>query len=108
MNKAALDSALVALIGQKEGAEKVVAQLTRQVWQIDYTVSTYEIVNHYLMFDIPFFYHFMKMDIGDEAEEKQILLDWINSRDALDKEGKRKLPALLEELNIIKAEARKG
>ena len=50
----------------------------------------------------------MKMDIGDEAEEQQILIDWINSRDALDQDGKRKLPALLEELNIIKAEARKG
>ncbi len=108
MDKSALDKALVDLISTKAGAEKTIAQLARQVWQIDYTVCMYEIVTRYIHFDIPYFYHFMKMDIGDEEEEKQILLDWINTRDALDKEGKKKIPALVDELNQIKATARKG
>lgn len=105
MNKAALDSALVALIGQKQGAAKVIAQLARQVWQIDYTVAVYDIVGHYLEFDIPYFYRFMAMDRGDEAEEKQILMDWVNSRDALDKEGKQKIIDLVDELNQIRVQA---
>ena len=106
MNKAALDSALVALIGKKEGAEKIIVQLTRQVWQIDYTVAVYDIVSHYLAFDFPYFYRFMQLDIGDEAEEKQILIDWLESRDKVTKETKQKLPALLEELNEIRVQAR--
>ena len=108
MNTNTLISGLDALIAKKDGAEKIIAQLAKQVWQIDFTVSTYEIVNHYLVFDIPYFYHFMKMDEGDEAEEKQILVDWVNSRDDLDKEGKKALPALIAEINKIKGEARKA
>ncbi|MDJ0658732.1 MAG: hypothetical protein QNJ42_04505 [Crocosphaera sp.] len=108
MNKSSLDSALVKLIGQKEGPEKIIVQLARQVWQIDWTVSGYEIVSHYLAFDIPYFYRFMSIDIGDEAEEKQILIDWISSRHLVTKEVKQKIPALLDELNAIKSEARKA
>ena len=108
MNKSALDSALVDLIAKKEGAEKVIVQLARQVWQIDWTVSGYEIVGRYLSFDIPYFYRFMQLDIGDEAEEKQILMDWINSRDTVTKEVKQKIPTLLDELNTIKTESRKA
>lgn len=108
MNTDTLISGLDALIAKKDGSEKVIAQLAKQVWQIDFTVSTYEIVNHYLMFDIPFFYHFMKMDVGDEAEEHQILMDWVGSRDHLDKDGKKALPALIAEINEIKGNARKA
>ncbi len=108
MNKEVLDSSLVALIAKKEGAEKIIAQLARQVWQIDWTVAPYEIVSHYLSFDIPYFYRFMQMDVGDEEEEKQILVDWVETRDNLDKEIKKKIPTLIEELNTIKGEARKA
>ena len=108
MNTNTLISGLDALIAKKDGAEKIIAQLAKQVWQIDFTVSTYEIVNHYLMFDIPYFYHFMKMDVGDEAEERQILVDWVNSRDDLDKDAKKALPALIADINKIKGEARKA
>lgn len=108
MNKSALISSLDALIAKKDGADKTIAQLAKQVWQIDWTVSTYEVVDRYLKFDIPYFYHFMKMDIGDEAEERQILQDWVLSRDDLTSETKKSLPGLVEELNTIKGEARKG
>ena len=108
MDKAALDKALVDLIGTKSGVAKVIVQLARQVWQIDWTVSTFEIVSRYLAFDVTYFYRFMKMDIGDEEEEKQILIDWITTRDSLDKEEKKKIPALIDELNKIKGTARKA
>ena len=108
MNKSALISSLDALIAKKDGSEKVIAQLAKQVWQIDWTVSTYEIVSRYLAFDVPYFYHFMKMDIGDEAEERQILQDWVTTRDDLDNEAKKKLPTLMDEINTIKGEARKA
>ena len=106
MNKDALIAALDALIAKKQGAEKIIVQLTKQVWQIDWTVAPFDIVGHYLAFDIPYFYRFMQMDIGDEAEEKEILVNWIETRNAVTKEAKAKIPALIEEINQIKLTAR--
>ena len=108
MNKEALMAALDELIAKKEGVEKIIAQLTKQVWQIDWTVAVFDILSHYLEFDIPYFYRFMSMDIGDEAEEKQLLHDWIDSRDAVTKEIKAALPALVDELNQVRVIARQG
>ncbi len=108
MNKDALISAVDDLAAEKEGAEKTVVQLTKQVWQIDWTVAVFDIISHYLAFDIPYFYRFMSMDIGDEAEEKQILNNWINERDSLDKGVKAKLTGLVDELNQIRVSARQG
>ncbi len=108
MNKEALMAALDELIAKKEGVEKIIAQLTKQVWQIDWTVAVFDILSHYLEFDIPYFYRFMSMDIGDEAEEKQLLHDWIDSRDAVTKEIKATFPTLVEELNQVRVIARQG
>lgn len=108
MNKEALMAALNDLIAKKEGVEKIIAQLTKQVWQIDWTVAVFDILSHYLEFDIPYFYRFMSMDIGDEAEEKQLLHDWIDSRDAITKEVKATFPDLVEELNQVRVIARQG
>lgn len=108
MNKDTLISAVDQLAAKKEGAEKTVVQLTKQVWQIDWTVAPFDIVSHYLAFDIPYFYRFMSMDEGDEAEEKQILIDWINGRGSLDKGIKAKLTDLVDELNQVRLSARQG
>lgn len=108
MNKDALIKELDALIASKEGAEKTVVQLTKQVWQIDWTVAPFDIVGHYLEFDIPYFYRFMQMDFGDEAEERQILMDWVGGRGSLDKGVKGGLVALVYELNQLRVTARQG
>lgn len=54
----------------------------------------------------------MHVDIGDEAEEKQLLLDWIGSRLELRNEAKGSghslLIALIEEVNQLRASTRKG
>lgn len=49
----------------------------------------------------------MQMDMGDEAEEQQILMDWITTRNALNSDLKKELPALVDELNQIRVNARK-
>ena len=108
MDKNALIAGLDKLSSKKEGSEKIVVQLTKQVWEIDWTVAVFDIVSHYLTFDIPYFYRFMQMDTGDEAEEKQLLHDWIDSRYAVTKEVKAALPALVEELNQLRVSVRKG
>lgn len=110
MDKQKLIEAVDAAIVEYEGnpVAKVILSLTKQVWQIDWTVAPFDIISHYLEFDIPYFYRFMAMDLGDEAEEKQLLIDWINSRDALNKESKASLPALVEELNQLRVSARNG
>lgn len=108
MNKDALISSLDALIASKEGAEKTVVELTKQVWQIDWTVAPFDVVSHYLAFDIPYFYRFMQMDEGDEEEERQILMDWVGGRGSLDKGIKGKIVDLVDELNQLRVSARQG
>ncbi|MEM7761175.1 MAG: hypothetical protein AAF298_24050 [Cyanobacteria bacterium P01_A01_bin.40] len=108
MNKDALVSELDKLISQKQGSEKIIAQLVKQVWQIDWTVAVFDIVSHYLAFDIPYFYRFMSMDVGDEAEERQILVDWVNSRDSLNKDSKAILIPLIEDLNQLRLSVRQS
>lgn len=108
MNKENLISAVDAAITKyaNDPVARVVLGLTRQVWQIDWTVAPFDIVSHYLEFDIPYFYRFMAMDLGDEDEEQALLIDWIQSRNALNKEAKAKLPALVDELNQLRVTAR--
>ncbi|GBF82556.1 hypothetical protein [Aphanothece sacrum] len=108
MDKQKLIEALDAAIAKHEGnsVAKVILGLTKQVWQIDWTVAPFDIISHYLEFDIPYFYRFMSMDLGDEKEEEQLLMEWISSRNALNKESKANLPALVEELNRLRVDAR--
>lgn len=113
MDKEKLSSALLALSEQKEEAEfKLFVKLVRQIWQIDWTVAVYDIWGHYITYDIPYFLRFMQADVGDEAEEKQLIIDWIESRLALKKadsgsDWRMKLIDLIDELNQLRVEARK-
>ena len=109
MDKTKLIAAVDGAIAKHQGdpVAKVIMGLTKQVWQIDWTVAPFDIVSHYLEFDIPYFYRFMAMDLGDETEEQALLIEWVNTRHTLDKEAKASLPAIVDELNQIRVEARK-
>jgi len=108
MNKESLLQSLNAAIAkyQDEPIARVVFGLTKQVWQIDWTVAPFDIVSHYLAFDVSYFSRFMSMHKGDEAEEQQLLKDWIDTRHTLDKEGKKKLYGIAEELNQLRVAAK--
>ncbi|ACK64305.1 hypothetical protein PCC8801_0201 [Rippkaea orientalis PCC 8801] len=110
MDKSALIASIDDAIAKHEGnpVAKVILGLTKQVWQIDWTVAPFDIVSHYLEFDIPYFYRFMAMDLGDETEEQNLIIEWVNTRHALDKDAKAGLPALVDELNQLRVAARKG
>ncbi|NEQ07201.1 MAG: hypothetical protein F6K63_34310 [Moorea sp. SIO1G6] len=112
MNKDALSEALIALANQDRPlSEKIFLKLLRQVWQIDWTVAAYDVWGHYIEYDVPYFLRFMKADVGDEAEEKQLLIDWIGSRLELRNQkgsGQDRLIDLIEEVNQLRASTRKG
>lgn len=111
MDKAKLDAALQSVIAGKNGNDKIFFQLARQVWQIDWTVAPYDIWGHYVNYDIPYFLRFMKADVGDEAEEKQLIVDWIMARMDLKKQNEglpERVIALIDELNQLRASVRKG
>lgn len=113
MDKGKLDAALQGAIAAKEGTDKIFFQLARQVWQIDWTVAPYDIWGHYVEYDIPYFLRFMKADAGDEEEEKAIIIAWIESRLGLKTKNTgsdfhRHVIALMDELNQLRVEARKG
>lgn len=112
MNKGKLDAALQAAIAKHAVPEqKIFLQLLRQVWQIDWTVAPYDVWGHYITYDVPYFLRFMQMDVGDEAEEKQLIIDWISSRYEMKKKGsgwQSEVVALMDEANQIRVEARKG
>ncbi|WP_413166155.1 hypothetical protein ACL6C3_05890 [Capilliphycus salinus ALCB114379] len=100
---ASLDAAIAKY--QDNPVNRVIVSLTKQVWQIDWTVAPYDIISHYLEFDIPYFYRFMAMDEGDEQQEQELIIEWVNSRTALNREAKANLPALVEELNLLRQDA---
>lgn len=114
MNKDQLSEGLLALANQdRPRSHQIFLQLLRQVWQIDWTVAAYDVWGHYIEYDVPYFLRFMKADVGDEAEEKQLLLDWIGSRLDLRNEarggsGHDLLIRLIEEVNQLRASTRKG
>ena len=58
---------------------KVMVGLTKQVWQIDWTVAPYDIIYRCLQFDITYFYQFMDADKGDEAEENALINEWVQN-----------------------------
>ena len=109
MNKEKLNHDLQILIDQQpEGQRKIFLQLLRQIWQIDYTVPAYDIWGHMVEYDITYFSHFMAADSGDENEEKQLLLTWIQSRF----NGQPRLETdiliqLIDSVNTIRSEASK-
>ena len=109
MNKDVLISGLDEIITKETNlGVQIFVKLLKQVWQIDYTVAAYDVVGHYLAFDIPYFYRFMSMDVGDEAEEQQILIDWVSSRHALKGEDKPALIGMIDQVNQLRSSARKA
>ncbi len=112
MDKNGLGEGLMTLASQDRPlSEQIFLKLLRQVWQIDWTVAAYDVWGHYIEYDVPYFLRFMKADLGDEAEEKQLLIDWIGSRLELRNEkgsGHERLIDLIEEVNQLRASTRKG
>jgi hypothetical protein len=113
MNKDQLSEGLLALANQgRPLSEQIFLQLLRQVWQIDWTVAAYDVWGHYIEYDVPYFLRFMRADVGDEAEERQLLLNWIGSRLELRNQekgaGQDSLIKLIEEVNQLRASTRKG
>ncbi|MEL7409129.1 MAG: hypothetical protein AAFN00_19645, partial [Cyanobacteria bacterium J06558_2] len=86
-------------------AVNIFVRLLKQVWQIDWTVAAYDVLGHFFSFDIPYFYRFMQMDEGEE-EEKQLLIDWVNSRYALKAEDKQDLLIAIDKVNQLRMQAR--
>lgn len=107
MNKPKLIELLQAEIAKDHPQEqKIFLRLIEQVWQIDWTVAAYDILSHYLTFDIPYFYRFMQMDIGDEDVEMQLLKDWVDARVSLKAEAKKGLVELVDTVNQLRIQAR--
>lgn len=107
MNKQALIAEVDKLIQSATTQQaKIFIGLVKQVWQIDWTVAVYDIMSHYLAFDVPYFWRFMSMDLGDEAEEKQLIKDWVDSRINLKSEDKKALVPIIDQLNQVKIQAR--
>lgn len=107
MNKQALMDGLNGLIAQdRPVAVKLFFRLTKQVWQIDWTVAAYDVLGHYLAFDIPYFWRFMALDEGDSPEEEQLIRDWVDARIKLNSEAKKALVPAIDELNQLRMTAR--
>ena len=98
--------------GDRSLAERIIILLTRQVWQIDWTVSPFDVVSNYFEYNISYFLRFMDFDTGDEREEDRLIREWINSRVSMrytkeDKAQKQRILELIDELNNLRARIRK-
>ena len=114
MDKERLSAALEAEAskGDRTQEEQIFIRLLRQVWQIDWTVAPYEVWCRMIGWDIPYFLRFMKMDVGDEREEEQLIREWISSRLALRKKEtggawKDRVMNLVDYMNHLRARIRK-
>ena len=114
MNKQNLIAALEAEVTRngRPPEEIVFIRLLKEVWEIDWTVSPYEVWTRMIEWDIPYFRQFMGADVGDEAQESQLIIDWITSRIALQgrEQGsnwKRRVCDLIDEMNQLRETVRK-
>lgn len=109
MNKQTLVDRLTAMVVEDRPTEaKIFLRLLKQVWEIDWTVAAYDVMSHFLTFDIPYFYRFMCLDEGDNAEEAQLIKDWVDARLVLKSNAKSALKDLIEEVNQVRNEVRKA
>lgn len=107
MNKQALVDGLAAKVAEDRPVSiKIFLRLLSQVWSIDWTVAAYDVMSHFLAFDIPYFYRFMALDAGDEAEENQLIIDWVNARLQIKGEMKADFIAVIEEVNQLRVAVR--
>ena len=107
----ALQSAINA--GDRPDEHKIFMKLLRQVWQIDWTVAPYDVWTRYVEWDVPYFLRFMSMDVGDEAEEDQLLQDWIASRTQMKRketgsDWRQGVMNLITEMCELRENVRKG
>ncbi|MBP0004519.1 MAG: hypothetical protein J7642_12510 [Cyanobacteria bacterium SBC] len=106
MNKEVLMQDLNALIAQDRPPEaQIFLRLLQQVWGIDWTVAPYDVFIHYIEWDVPYFYRFMHMDFGDEAEEDRLLHDWFSSQMSISNSDKTALFHAIEEANEVRYKA---
>ena len=115
MDKAKLAAALEEKVTQKgsDTVEGIFVRLLKQVWQIDWTVAPYDVWTHMVSWDLPYFLRFMQMDVGDEAEEDKLILDWVSTRLKQRKgdtagDWKKNVVALIDEMNQLRASIRKA
>lgn len=67
---------------EKEGRlpeEKIFLKLLKEVWQVDWTVSPYDVWTHMSEYNLLYFLPFMEADQGDERAEEQLIQDWVAS-----------------------------
>jgi len=107
MNKAKLDDGLLTLISEQPTPEaKVFLQLLREVWQIDWTIAPYDIYMHFWDMDITYFRRYQLIDEGDEAQENQLIFDWValnlQQKDPMDS---HELIKLFDQLNSLRVQA---
>lgn len=115
MDKSNLVAALEAEVskGGRPPEAIIFIRLLKQVWEIDWTVAPYDVWCHMIEWDIPYFLRFMKMDVGDEAEENQLIMDWILARMQLrgketnSGQWKEQVLALIDDMNQLRARVRK-
>ena len=108
---AALEAAITR--GDRPIEHQIFMKLLRQVWQIDWTVAPFDVWTHYVEWDVPYFLRFMSMDTGDEAEEQQLLIDWITSRIQMKRKDtgsgwKQGVMSLITEMCQLRETVRKG
>lgn len=107
---AALDAAIAK---ERPPEEKIFLRLLREVWQVDWTVAPYDVWTHMIEWNVPYFLRFMAVDSGDEAEEDQLIKDWMSSRLEFRKressaERKAQAVAVIEEVNRLRITVRRG
>ena len=110
MNKQNLIAALEAEVTRDgRGPEEIIfIRLLKEVWEIDWTVAPYDVWTNMIEWNVPYFRRFMGADVGDEAQENQLIIEWITSRIALEgrEQGsnwKRRVLDLIEDMNRLRA-----
>jgi len=107
MDKQALTNGLEAMIAEdRPEPVKIFLRLLKQTWEIDWTVAAYDVMSHFLAFDIPYFYLFMQRDTGDEAAETELFQDWIEARVKLNADNKQTLIEVIDEVNQLRNKVR--
>lgn len=109
MNRAQLTDGLQSLLnsGTRTDEEKVFLKLLKQVWEIDWSISPYDVWTHMIEWDVPYFRRFMILDDGDEVAEEQIIRDWTEARMSMGskrpaRDSKKSIIDLIQEVNLLR------
>ena len=107
MNKQVLIDGLTAKIAEdRPPVIKLFLRLLKQVWEIDWTVAPYDVMNHFVVGDLPYVCSFMDIDRGDEAEEDQLLMEWLQRQyEIVDPRYRGALMDAVNEVNMLRLDA---